>query len=156
MVYKLFIRILINLTFINFFLSQLEKIDNGRILEFSYENIADDLISISFSGTVNYNYFIFSLPIAIFLSFLIDFHWFSMLFNDFYASFIWFSWAFNDVYSLIIDCWLISIGFHWFSLVLYWFLTISNDSALVFHWFSRFWKGSGFQKSPTKSQKDRS
>ncbi len=72
MVYKLFIRILINLTFINFFLSQLEKIDNGRILEFSYENIADDLISISFSGTVNYNYFIFSLPIAIFLSFLID------------------------------------------------------------------------------------
>ena len=71
MIYKFFIRTLINLTFINFLLSQLEKIDS-IILEFSYRNIAEDLISISFPGSVNYNYLIFSLPIAIILSFLID------------------------------------------------------------------------------------
>ena len=71
MIYKFFIRTLINLTLINFLLSQLEKIDS-IILEFSYRNIAEDLISISFPGSVNYNYLIFSLPIAIILSFLID------------------------------------------------------------------------------------
>ena len=71
MIYKFFIRTLINLTLINFLLSQLEKIDS-IILEFSHRNIAEDLISISFPGSVNYNYLIFSLPIAIILSFLID------------------------------------------------------------------------------------
>lgn len=70
MIYKYFIRFLINLTLINFLLSLLEKTDR-LILELSYQNIAEDLISISFPGSINYNYLIFSFPIAILLSFFI-------------------------------------------------------------------------------------
>ena len=63
-------RILFNLTFLNLLLSNLNNIDNGRILEAFYRNFSQDLIKISFPTDVSFTYFIFSIPTAVALSIL--------------------------------------------------------------------------------------
>ena len=63
-------RILFNLTFLNLILSNLNNIDNGRILEAFYRNFSQDLIKISFPTDVSFTYFIFSIPTAVALSIL--------------------------------------------------------------------------------------
>mgnify|MGYP001250849029 CR=1 FL=1 len=61
-----------NLTILNYLFFLLEQIDNARILEYSYVNLAEDLNFIGAQFNVNFTYFIFSIPISLIISFIIN------------------------------------------------------------------------------------
>ena len=61
-----------NLTILNYLFFLLEQIDNARILEYSYVNLAEDLNFIGAQFNVNFTYFIFSIPISLIVSFIIN------------------------------------------------------------------------------------
>ena len=61
-----------NLTILNYLFFLLEQIDNARILEYSYVNLAEDLNFIGAQFNVNFTYFIFSIPISFIVSFIIN------------------------------------------------------------------------------------
>ena len=61
-----------NLTILNYLFFLLERIDNARILEYSYVNLAEDLNFIGAQFDVNFTYFIFSIPITLVITFVIN------------------------------------------------------------------------------------
>ena len=56
---------LFNLTVLNYLFNLLEKIDNSRILEYSYTNLYEDLNLIGAQFDVNFSYFLYSVPISL-------------------------------------------------------------------------------------------
>ena len=61
-----------NLTIINYFFYLLQKIDSGRIWQYSYQNLSEDFEKIGFQYTFTYTYFYYSLFISIFLTFILN------------------------------------------------------------------------------------
>ena len=66
------ISFIFNLTILNYLFFLLERIDNARILEYSYVNLAEDLNFIGAQFDVNFTYFIFSIPISLVITFVIN------------------------------------------------------------------------------------
>ena len=66
------ISFIFNLTILNYLFFLLERIDNARILEYSYVNLAEDLNFIGAQFDVNFTYFIFSIPITLVITFVIN------------------------------------------------------------------------------------
>ena len=62
---------LLNLTVLNYLFNLLEKIDSSRILEYSYTNLAEDLDFIGAQFSVNFSYFLYSIPISLLLTFIL-------------------------------------------------------------------------------------
>lgn len=60
-----------NFTLLNYLFSLLAKIDNSRILEYSYTNLNEDLNFIGAQFDINYSYFLYTVPISLIVSIII-------------------------------------------------------------------------------------
>ena len=69
---KIVYNFILNLSIINFFFYLLQKIDSGRIWQYSYQNLAEDFEQIGFQYTFTYTYFYYSLFISIFITLISD------------------------------------------------------------------------------------